>query len=210
MISSPEINKIIRKILTPSLKEHGFTKTNTRNNWGWHNHSIWVLNIEGVGSYFSNVTGWTPMSIHVEMGIYYDFVPPLNSEINIGNNGELLPKYYQCHFQKSLNCNLNQSNYTNHLDNPAERERKDIWWIETDGLNVEEVIVDIKQSFLKNGLEWLRELTNVNTAFTEIEKGHDSYNKFYKARYFAEHLNEKEKLQMYTQLMEQERKRIGL
>jgi len=90
MIGSPEINKIIRKILTLSLKENGFTKTNTRNNWGWHDHSIWVLNITGVGNNFSNVTGWTPMSVHVELGIYYDFIPPLNSEIKIGKNGELL------------------------------------------------------------------------------------------------------------------------
>lgn len=117
--------------------------------------------------------------------------------------------YYQCHIQKSLNCILDQSKYTNHLDNPAERERKDIWWIESDGSNVEEVIADIKQSFLNDGLKWFKEYQDINTAFTEIENGHDSYNKFFKASYFAEHLNDKDKLLRYTQLMEQERKRIG-
>lgn len=88
-------------------------------------------------------------------------------------------------------------------------ESKDIWWIESDGSNVEEVIADIKQSFLNDGLKWFKEYQDINTAFTEIENGHDSYNKFFKASYFAEHLNEKDKLLRYTQLMEQERKRIG-
>ncbi|SMQ80698.1 hypothetical protein SAMN05444673_3988 [Bacillus sp. OV166] len=33
MIGSPEVNKVIRKILSPTLKENGFNKVNTRNNW---------------------------------------------------------------------------------------------------------------------------------------------------------------------------------
>lgn len=208
MIGSPEINKVIRQILSPTLKENGFDKVNTRHNWGWKDNCIWVLDITAVGKYFSDVTGWSPMSVYVELGIYYDFVPPKDGEIKIGTKGELLPKAHQCQLQKQLYCSIKQSNYTNHFDNPAEQRRNDIWWIEPDGANIEEVLNEIKQSFLSVGLVWLIKYTDLVTAFKEIESEHDSFNKFYKARYFAEHLNDNLKFKEYCHLLEKERKRI--
>jgi hypothetical protein len=208
LIGSSEINKVIRKLLSPTLKENGFSKVNTRNNWGWHDHSIWVLNKATVGNYFSDVTGWSPMSIHVDIGIYYDFVPPEEGEIKVGSKSELLPKYHEGQLQKQLYCNLDQSKYIRRLNNRAEKERNDIWWVQPDGSNINEVISDIRESFLSDGLEWLRKYTDVEIAFNEIEKEHDSYIKFYKARYFAEHLNNKEKLEKYNDLFEQEKIRL--
>jgi hypothetical protein len=211
LIDSPEINKVIRKLLSPTLKENGFSKVNTRNNWGWHGDCIWVLNLTAVGKYFSDVTRWPSMSIHVNIGIYYDFVPPREDDkIKLGSKGEILPKYYDCHLQKELYCNLDQSKYTKRLPNPAERERNDIWWIQPDGSNINKVLEDIRESFLNDGLTWLRKYTDVRTAFSEIEKEHDSYLKFYKIRYFAEHLNDNEKLEEYNKLFEQEKKRIDM
>lgn len=132
MIGSPEINKTIRRILSPSLREAGFNKVNSRQNWAWIDHCIWVLEIRAVGKYFSDVTGWLPMSINVDLGIYYDFIPSRNCEIKIGTQDELLPKPFQCHLENQLNCHINQARYKNHLDNPAEKEREDIWWVEPD------------------------------------------------------------------------------
>ena len=208
MIGSPEINKVIRKSLSPILKENGFNKVNTRNNWRWIDQCIWVLKIGAVGNYFSEVTGWSPMSIHVELGIYYVFIPSIE-EIKKGTNGELLPKEYQCHLREELNCNLNQSNYTRHLDNPADRTRTDIWWVEPDGSNVNEVIEDIGKSFVEKGLNWYINNTDLETAFNTIENQHnDGYDKYYKAKYFAELLKQEEKFDMYNYLFEQEKKRI--
>jgi len=208
MIGSPEINKVIRKSLSPILKENGFNKVNTRNNWRWIDQCIWVLKISAVGNYFSKVTGWPPMSIHVELGIYYVFIPNIE-EIKKGTNGELLPKEYQCHLREELNCNLDQSNYTRHLDNPADRTRNDIWWVEPDGSNVDEVIKDIGKSFVEKGLNWYINNTDLETAFINIENQlNDGYDKYYKAKYFAEFLKHEEKLNMYNYLFEQEKKRI--
>lgn len=208
MIGSPEINKVIRKILSSTLKENGFDRVNTRHNWGWKDRCIWVLDITAVGKYFSDVTGWSPMSVYVELGIYYDFVPPKDGEIKIGTRGELLPKPHQCQLQKQLYRSLDQFIYTDLLDNPAEKKRNDIWWVELDGSNIEEVINDIKQSFLNDGLVWFLKNSDLKTAFKEIESEHDSFNKFYKARYFAEQLNEDLKFEKYSHLLEQEQKRI--
>lgn len=40
MVGSFEINKVIRKILSPTLKENGFNKVNTRHNWSWNDYCI--------------------------------------------------------------------------------------------------------------------------------------------------------------------------
>lgn len=209
MIGLPEIYKEIRGILSPVLKKNGFTKVITRNNWGRHNECIWVLDISAIGNYFSDITGWTPMSLTVTLGIYYEFIPTLDDGIKVGTKGELLPKYHQCHLWKELNCKLDQSKYKKHLENPAERERNDIWWVETDGSNIEEVLTDINKSFLDDGLPWIKKFTNLDVAFEEIEKEVDSYNKFYKAKFFAKHLNKMNQYEEYFHLFEKELIRLG-
>ena len=202
MIGSPEVNKEIRRVLSPALKEVGFSKTNTRHNWGWRDSSIWVLDITSVGSYFSDVTGWPPMSVHVELGIYYDFIP-MDWEVNRGTKDELLPRAHQCHLRKSLLCTLDQTPRTESLDNPAEWQRKDLWWIEPDGSNVEEVVRDIKRAFLKDGFMWLLKNLDLAAALEEVESDYDSYYKFYSAKHLAERLNDGLKYEKYDRLLQE-------
>lgn len=209
LIGSSEINKDIRKILSPALKDCGFSKINTRKNWRWNKECVWVLQINALGKYFSDVTGWTPMSVTATVGIYYEFVPPENDEIKVNTNSKILPDYHQCHLWKELTCNIDQANYINHLDNPMERKRNDIWWVEIDGSNGSKVITDIKDSFINAGLPWLEKFTNLDIAFEEIEKENDSFNKFYKAKYFAERLNNVNKFNEYANLFKKESKRIS-
>lgn len=61
---------------------------------------------------------------------------------------------------------------------------------------------------MNKGYGWLKENTEIERAFVEIEKERDSWNKFYKAKYFAKHLNDHSKLKRYTHLFEQEQERI--
>jgi hypothetical protein len=208
MIGSPEVNKIIRKTLSPVLKENGFTKVNTRHNWTWIDNSIWVMDITAVGRYFSDVTGWPPMSIHVDLGIYYDFIPANDKYLKMDGQGKVLPKTHQCHLQGELYSTLNQLKYMSNLSNPAEQKRKDLWWIEPDGSNIEEVIENVKQSFLTDGIDWFRKHTEIEHAFLEIEKEHDCLEKYYKAKFFAKHLNRDSKFEEYDQLFRQEQKRL--
>ena len=82
------------------------------------------------------------------------------------------------------------------------------WWVEPDGSNIDEVILDISKSFIDDGLKWYKNNTDLETAFANIENQHNGYNKYYKAKYFAEHLRHNMKLDMYNHLFEQEKKRI--
>lgn len=46
MITSNEINKIFKEVLTPVLKKNGFTKTEARKSFGWHDECIWLFKYE--------------------------------------------------------------------------------------------------------------------------------------------------------------------
>ncbi len=48
----------------------------------------------------------------------------------------------------------------------------------------------------------------MEAAYVEIEKEENSFNKFYKAMYFANHLNDNVTLAIYSKLLEQEQKKF--
>jgi hypothetical protein len=165
MIGSPEINQVIRRLLSPTLRENGFSKVKTRNNWGYHDRCIWVLQIRAVGKR----TAFPSMSLGVGLGIYYDFLPE-EIPIKRDKDGNLIPEEYLCHIRNELFlANIDQSRFTKDLHNSAEAARKDVWWVEPDSSNIEEVINDIKLSFLKNGLKWFNDFTNLEYAFKCID-----------------------------------------
>ena len=122
MISSPDINKLLTKRLSPILRENGFSKVSARRSWGWSDKCVLVLQVRAVGSYFSSVTGWPPMSVGVWTGVYYDFIPfNGNKPPNLDDKGRLIPNEAYCHMQSHLSCSLDQSRFTHKLSNPAER-----------------------------------------------------------------------------------------
>ena len=208
MISSPNIDKVLRRYLSPILRESGFSKVNARKSWGWHGHCVWVLNVRAVGSYFSDVTGWPSMSVGVWTGVFYDFIPFEGQSIKVDDRGRLIPEEWYCHMRSHLSCTLDQSAYTKHLSNPAERKRKDIWWLERDGSNMIEAIENIALSFVDEGKPWFEKHTDLQDTFAGIEGEHDCYNKYYRAKYFAEQLGLDEKYMMYAELADKEKDRI--
>jgi hypothetical protein len=210
MIGSPEVNKILRRVLIPVLRQHGFTKTENRHNWGWHGPCTWVLDIRAVGGYFSGVTGWPPMSVGVWLGVFYDFIPEeIPDTVKRSSDDLPLPREYDCHLRSQVNCSLNQSKFTRSLSNPAERKRSDLWWIEPNGSNVEDVAEDIARQFLTEGLPWFERITDLNAAYEEIQQERDCYHKFIRAAAFAKHLGYNEANREYAKRLRQEAERIG-
>jgi len=210
MIGSPEINKVVRHVLSPVLRQHGFTRVQTRKNWGWHGPCTWVLEICAVGSYFGYVTGWPPMSVAVWLGVFYDFIPAeFSGTVKVDSDGKPLPREYQCHMRSHLACTLDQSRYKLRLDNPAERARNDLWWIEPDGSNVEGVIQAIMEQYLVAGLPWFERQADLPAIYTEIQQEPESVWKFWRAAAFASQLQLEAEYRKYRELMIQEAQRIG-
>jgi hypothetical protein len=208
-IGSPEVNKSLRRLVSPVVRAHGFQKVGPRKSWSWRDSCIWICFIRSVGSYFSTVTGWPPMSLVVDLGVFYDFIPS-RRKIKQDSKGQLLPEEYQCEliFRSQLSRLIDQDSYTMRLANPADRARRDIWWIERDGSNVEEVAVDIAARFVDQARPWFDKLSDLNFAFAQIENEKDCYSKYRAATYFAKRLGLEEKYTHYSKFLEAEEKKL--
>jgi hypothetical protein len=209
VIGSPEINKVIRRTLSPALRATGFMHVQTRNNWAWYGDVIWVLNIRAVGYYFSRVTGWPPMSVCVWLGTFYTFFP-VTFSIKRHSDGRLLPEEWICQMRSHLSCALDQTALKARLDTEPEKRRSDIWWIEPDGSNVKEVIENIRDVYLTDGTRWFQQMSDLNYAFRQIEQGRDCWDKFHRATYFARRLGDKSKFEQYRTLWIAEAQRKDL
>ena len=131
MISSPEINKVIRQRFSPILRQNCFTQVKTRLNWGWDGPCTMVLIVRAVGGYFSDVTGWPSMSLNVQLGVWYDFIPSDYSHgVKTISNWRPLPQDHECQERSHLNIGLDQRLHTQWLINPAEQVCTDLWWVQ--------------------------------------------------------------------------------
>lgn len=169
MISS-DIDKLIRKIIFPSLKENDFRKIKGRTAWGWCDDCIWVFNIKAVGHFHSIITNWPSASLTVNLGIYYTYLPHIR-EAKKDESGLMYPKEYECNRRAQLTCSYDQLKYTEHVEcNSSEKKRRDIWWIQPDGSNIGEVINDINNRYLENAVKWFWEKSNKELTLQEAER----------------------------------------
>ncbi|MBN1123842.1 MAG: hypothetical protein JXA82_02465 [Sedimentisphaerales bacterium] len=211
MIGSSEINKQIRKIISPLLRENGFSKIRTRNNWGYHGECIWVFNLRAVGNYFSLVTEFPPMSLTAGLGVYFEFIPGFEKHVKKDKDGKLLPKEYMCHMRHILRTNNIEAQKRGKLSTPLEEVRDDIWWIEPDGSNVDAMLWDIQEILVSDGLPWLQEMTNLEIVMEELRKERDCINKYRRAMHVARKLGlTDESLEYHERLKEKQTKLDGV
>jgi hypothetical protein len=149
------------------------------------------------------------MSLVVDLGVFYDFIPS-RRKIKQDSAGRLLPEEYQCEliFRSQLTRMIDQNSYTMRLPNTPERARRDIWWMEPDGSNVEEVAVDIAARFVDQARPWFDNLTDLDYAFAQIESEKNCYSKYRAAMYFAKRLGLDVKHTHYSKLLEAEKKQL--
>ncbi len=207
---SPKVNIIFRKHICPLLRESWFQRVTPRNSWCWVSPAVHVFHIHSVGSYFSDVTGWPPCSVSSEVGVYYECVGDQSDQrLKRDSNGRPLPTEYQCHYRLTLERSLGQEDLVSRLKLPQDRARRDIWWIERDVSNAEEVAKDIAQSFLKTGIRWFKDHRDLSEVLQRLERERDCYNKFEMAMYMARFLGNSKKEEEYLNLMAQEAKRVN-
>lgn len=167
------IDKMIRRILFPSLKLNGFNKTKGRTAWGWHDECIWVFNIKSVGNFHSIITNWPSASLTVNLGIYFTYLPHI-SEAKKDERGLFLPKEFECNRRAQLTCSYNQLKYTEYVEcNSSEKKRRDIWWVQPDGSNIYEVIHDINKQYLEHAVDWFCEKSDKELTLQEARDLND-------------------------------------
>ena len=149
MIGSKEVNRIIKSIIHPTLKENEYSAIQSRKAWRHFDNKVYHFLISSVGSYFSNVTGFPPMSISSSINIFYLNFPDGKVAEKYDKKDRPLPKQTECHFRFPLEKNDYQVEYTKTIQNSIERKRRDVWWIEPNGNNIVEVILDLQKTLLE-------------------------------------------------------------
>ena len=206
--TSALLNKPLRQRVAPLLREAGFQRVDARNAWWWRDDFICVFNIRSVGSYFSGVTGWPPGSVCVWLGVFFTSAPQ-PSGMKRDEQGRLCPQEHWCHMRSQLARGLDQSARIRTLNNPAERQRTDVWWVDPDGSNADEVARDIAATVVMQGLPWFMEASNPLTALAMVDAMHDSFTKFTKAALLAKRIGDLALWRTYDERAESEARRIG-
>jgi len=209
MSLSEHLNKPLRRLVSPALRAAGFQRVDARSAWAWRNDCIWVFTIRAVGSYFSDVTGWPPSSVGVWLGVRYSFIST-PQPVKVDKAGRLLPAEYLCHLRSHLNRRLNQGDRVSTLKNAVERGRSDLWWVDRDGANAEEVALDIAFALSEQGLPWFASSSDPRLALQAVEAERACFSKFVMARYLSARIGDSALEAKYRELAEAEARRINI
>jgi hypothetical protein len=184
-MSSPSaiLNKSLRAHVSPALRAAGFERIDARNGWRWEDDRVCVFKIHAVGRYFSDVTGWPASSVGVSLGVYYTSMP---TQIAAAQEaGRALPDEPLCHVRGTLQRALAQRDRIATLKNAAERERRDLWWVDPEGSNADEVAADIAAQLVARGLPWLARWGDPASALAAAEAERDCLVKHVLAAHLA-------------------------
>jgi hypothetical protein len=141
-VNSYVVNKAIRRLIWPLLREAGFTQFTTRYAWRYATGKIDVVNFQSFNSYVADGLRCTTFSFSVNLGCSFDAIP-VRATVE-RRNGYLRPREWECHFRLHLQKTIPQ----------PELKRTDIWYVDPLEQNLEIVIEDARQAIMEIGLPW--------------------------------------------------------
>lgn len=173
-ISSTLVAKELKQVLFPALKEHGFTKFKGRTAFQYLDRVVIGFTTNAVGSYFSQVTGYTPMSFDATIWTHYDDIPAME-DVPRDKDGALLPK--AMHRSYVLPVQMRTQARVG-VKSDAEKEREDIWWVAPDGSNLSDLVEDLVGVYRDQGVRWRNTYSNLALALEEVDHERDCFDKF--------------------------------
>ena len=168
-MDSSVVNKEIKSTIRPLLQDVGFTKFTPRTAWRYSSEKIDVINFQSFNSYLANSIGCTTYSFCVRLGCSFEVIP--RRERMKRKDGHLRPEEYECHFRLPLQKSIRQSNF----------KRRDVWYVDPTGKNLEVVVADAKKAILETGLSWFARFNDpkeVLRTLLEDSEGNESTHGF--------------------------------
>jgi hypothetical protein len=155
-MDSKDVNRKIREVIKPYLRDQGFTVFSQRNFWRFQGEDIHVINFQSFNSYLAEGLGITTYSYAVNLGLY-------TKRINLGypikqKDGLLLPAEYQCHFRGSIKSGIEQN-----------INRDDLWAVNSSGSNLEICMADTLEQIRKYQKDWFDELAEISRKVDVVE-----------------------------------------
>ncbi len=147
-MDSKEVNKHIRAVIWPALKQEGFDTFDQRTAWRHLPDRIDVINFQSYNTYHAEVLRVTPFSFSVNLGCCLRSIPfALDVKVK---NGIPLPREYECDFRGGLKRSFFQ----------FRNRHKDVWYIDKEGKSIEKSLQDVTNQIRQSALPWFQRLSN--------------------------------------------------
>jgi hypothetical protein len=210
-ITAQDVDRGLRATLWPAAKAHGFSARTSRVAWRYAGDDVDVIQLQAAGQ-DAEAAGCPPLSLSVYVASYPHFLER-NDRIPI-RDGRARPRYWDCDpFSRPLTKTIPQPWFRPfsepmrdgglpsirlHRDalrglvDRAVHDRPEIWYMRTDGSNLDENLHDMTTVVLTVGLDLLGQWHDPEAVLEQIETGEllgaASPRAFYLAEAIREHL----------------------
>jgi hypothetical protein len=149
-VDSSVVNKQIRRIVWPLLRDAGFTQFTTRSAWRYAPTKIDVVNFQSFNSYLAEGIGSTTSSFAIRPGCSFDAIP--RRETVERRDGYFRPKEWECHFRLALRKTIVQ----------PDLKREDVWYVDPLGQNLGMVMENAIQTISDVAFSWFDRFNDSN------------------------------------------------
>jgi hypothetical protein len=138
------VDRAVREIVRPSLKDAGFTEFTGRKSWRFQPATIELVTFRSFTSYIAAGVGCTTFSFALTAGVWYRCL-----DVDL-----VKPEDYHLTFSFELGKTLRQPWFTH--ESAANRwDRPDVWYVLPDGSNLDESVRDAAAVLVASGLPLL-------------------------------------------------------
>jgi hypothetical protein len=138
------VDRAVREIVRPSLKDAGFTEFTGRKSWRFQPATIELVTFRSFTSYIAAGVGCTTFSFALTAGVWYRCL-----DVDL-----VKPEDYHLTFSFELGKTLRQPWFTH--EGAANRwDRPDVWYVLPDGSNLDESVRDAAAVLVASGLPLL-------------------------------------------------------
>lgn len=156
-MNTSAVQKEIWSELGPILRENGFRLEGNTARRFLSTH-IDVIGLQWFGPSLAKRVRCTQNSFSVRLGCYFRFIPSL--ALLKTTDGEPLPEEAHCQIRKTVFRSFKQ----------PECDRKDIWYVDTTGNSLDEIISRLKNAFEQEALPWFQRFSSLKEALRTIRE----------------------------------------
>jgi hypothetical protein len=159
------VDRAVREIVRPSLKDAGFTEFTGRKSWRFQPATIELVTFRSFTSYIAAGVGCTTFSFALTAGVWYRCL-----DVDL-----VKPEDYHLTFSFELGKTLRQPWFTH--EGAANRwDRPDVWYVLPDGSNLDESVRDAAAVLVASGLPLLDRFAVPELAYRALltEASHNS------------------------------------
>ncbi len=140
-MSSALVNRAVRSLAWPVLKDRGFSCFTSRTAWRDREQLIDIINFQSFNRYNADVLGCTTFSFAVNLSIYLADVPS-DHPLPIRNE-QLRPAEYNGHIRRRL--------LPGH---PGLPKARDVWFVDEHGHNTSDVVAQAADALTETAEPW--------------------------------------------------------